>query len=188
MSEPLLAIARILGPHGVRGEVKAEVLTDFPQRFKTTRQVWLGEPPQPMGLQRARVAGRHVTLQLEGVETRDQAAALKGQLVQVPEQAAWPLPPGQYYWHQVIGLEAHATSGETLGRVAQILETGSNHVYVVHGPRGEWLLPATREVIRQVDLEQGLLMVELLPGMEPDRRRDAQPRQRPGTAARRREG
>lgn len=167
MTEPLLAIARIVAPHGVRGELKAVVLTDFPDRFSATRKVWVGTLPTPFRVQHAQLSGGQVLLKLSGIDDRDQAEQLRGQLVQVPESKAVPLPPGRYYWHQIIGLEVRDQAGELLGQVADILETGSNEVYVVRRAQGEWLLPATREVIKQIDLERGTIVVELLPGMGP---------------------
>ena len=163
----MLAIARIRSAHGVRGEVKADVLTDFPQRFRRTTTVWVGSPPIEHHLERTRLVDRQVILKFRGVETREQAQALRGQLVQVPESQAWPLPPGRYYWHQIVGLEVQDTAGRQLGRVTEILQTPSNDVYVVHANGREWLLPATREVIRSVDLAGGRLIVDLLPGMGP---------------------
>lgn len=167
MSESFLAIARVAGPHGLRGEVKANILTDFPERFHRTREVWLGSPPTRFLVQRARPTGRQVILKLEGIDTREQVEAWRGQLVQVPESEAVALPPGQYFWHQVIGLEVRGQDQRPLGRIREILQTGSNDVYVVQGEQGEWLLPATREVIKEIDPERGLVSVELLPGMGP---------------------
>lgn len=166
-TEALLAIARIVAPHGIRGEIRATLLTDFPGRFKHTTEVWLGNPPTPARVRRARLSGRQVVLQLEGVETRDQAEALRRQLVQVPESQAVSLPEGEYFWHQIIGLEVRDRIDVCLGRVAEVIETGSNHVYVIRGEHGEWLLPATREVIEKIDLDSGVIRVQLLPGMGP---------------------
>lgn len=168
MEEPLLAIARVVSAHGLLGEVKAEVLTDFPERFRHTVDVWLGTPPAPYHIERARLSGRSVLLKLQGVGTRDQAESLRGALVQVPESQAVRLPRGQYFWHEIVGLTVRDRQGVPLGRVAEILETGGNHVYVVRGERGEWLLPATREVIKRIDLGKGEILVELLPGMGPE--------------------
>jgi hypothetical protein len=73
---------------------------------------------------------------------------------------------GTYFQHDIIGLEVVTDSGEALGRVATILETGANDVYVVKGERGELLLPAIEDVIKQVDVRGGRLVIDLLPGLE----------------------
>jgi 16S rRNA processing protein RimM len=107
-----------------------------------------------------------VVLSLEGVEDRDAADALRGWLVQVPEQEAWKLPKGQYYWHQIVGLDVVTTDGRKLGTVAEILETGANDVYIIKREDGELLLPAIKDVVKKISPERGEMVVELLPGME----------------------
>ena len=89
-------------------------------------------------------------------------------MVQVPREEAIPLEEGEYYYFQLVGLTVETESGERLGRLAEVLETGANDVYVVRGPRGEVLLPAVEDVIRQVDLESRRVVVRLLPGMLPE--------------------
>ncbi len=105
---------------------------------------------------------------MDDVRDRNSAEELRGHLVQVRSQEAAPLGPGEYYEHQILGLNVVTTGGEALGRVAEILETGANDVYVVHGPRGEILLPARKEVIQDINLEAGRMTVILLPGLLPD--------------------
>ena len=75
------------------------------------------------------------------------------------------LPEGTYYHYQLIGLEVRTAEGDDLGRVVEVLATGGTDVYVVHGPRGEALLPATSEVVAAIDLEAGRMTVTPLPGM-----------------------
>ena len=126
--------------------------------------------PREHAVVRARVVphtrGAQVVLTLEGIEDRDAAEALRGWLVQVPENEAWKLPKGQYYWHQIIGLEVITKDGRRLGSVADILETGANDVYVVKREDGELLLPAIKDVVKKISPERGEMIVELLPGME----------------------
>jgi 16S rRNA processing protein RimM len=78
-----------------------------------------------------------------------------------------PLEAGQFYEHQIIGLNVVTTEGEPLGQVVQVLATGANDVYVVQGLRGEVLLPARVEVVRAIDLDAGTMTVALLPGLLP---------------------
>ncbi len=158
-------------PHGLDGTLLCEVVTEFPARFRTTRRVFLGDPPHPYSVRRARVRGGMLLLALEGVTSPEQAEALRGQEVQVPVEEAVALPPGRFYWHQVIGLEVRDEQGRLLGTVADILETGANDVYVVHGEAGELLLPAIRDVVLQIDPAAGTLIARLPPGLEPTRTR-----------------
>lgn len=162
-----LAIGRVIRAHGLRGELSVAVLTDFPERFETTEWVYLGNEFEatPYRLQSFRWHQQNVLLTLEGVTDRTQAERLKGQLVQVPLEEAMPLPDGSYYLYQLIGLKVEDTSGQFLGTIKEVLETGANDVYVVEHEGQELLLPAIPDVIKRVDLPQGIIVVHLLEGL-----------------------
>jgi 16S rRNA processing protein RimM len=162
-----LAIGRIARAHGVGGEVAVEVLTDFPERFAILETVYLGtnEDAQPFGLAGHRWHNERVLLTLEGITNRTEAERLRGCLVQIPLDEAMPLSDGFYYAHQLRGLTVVTGQGEILGQVTDFLETGANGVYVVGGQAGQVLLPAIPDVILRIDLDQGLIIVELPAGM-----------------------
>ena len=162
-------MAQVLAPHGIRGELKCRVITDFPrQRFRRGNTVLIdGESHVIQG---ARLQGRFVLLKLEDVADRDTAEALRNKDVQIRAEDAVALPRGQFYWHQVIGLRVEDTSThQPIGTVADILETGANDVYVVRGERGEILVPAIKDVVKEIDPAAGRMLIEPLPGMLPDR-------------------
>jgi 16S rRNA processing protein RimM len=163
-------VAQVLSPHGIRGELKCRVVTDFPrQRFKRGARVLLNGEPRTV--QAARVQGDTALLKLEGLDDRTSAEALRGATVEVPKDDPLKLPKGQFFWHQVIGLEVHTSDGEVLGTVRDILETGANDVYIVRavGGRGEILVPAIKDVVKQIDPDSGRMLIEPLPGMLPER-------------------
>lgn len=93
------------------------------------------------------------------------ARALVGHWLTAPPETSPDLPQGEYFHFQLIGLKAMTEEGEELGEVTEILATGSNDVYVVAGGQGEVLLPAISEVIREVDLDHGVMVVRLLEGL-----------------------
>jgi len=166
----LLVIGQVLGPWGTDGQVKIQILTDFPQRFKVLREVSV--QGKRMAVERARLYRGIVVLKLAEVEDRQSADALRGQLVEIDEKEAYPLPEGHYYWHQVIGLEVWTTQGVLVGTIKEILRTGSNDVYVVRqgspdfiGSSKEILIPAIEEVVRSVDLQSGKMVIELIEGI-----------------------
>lgn len=156
----------MVGARGLRGELVCAILTDFPERFASTREVLLGEPPSPYRVERQRVERGRLVLKLAGIRTREAAESLRGALVEVPADQAVELPPETYFWHQIIGLQVVEQDGRDLGRVVDILVTGSNDVYVVRDERRELLIPAIKDVVREIDLERGRILVELLPGLE----------------------
>ena len=167
-----LVIGQVLGAHGVRGELKVEVVSADPHRFDQLNKVYLGRDedsePVPRSLVGYRVHKGRVLLRLEGIEDRSVAEALRGYLVQIPFEEVPPLEEDEYFEHQILGLEVWTTSGEFLGRVSDILYTGANEVYVVNDPtqdRRDILIPAIAEVVQQVDLEAGRLVIQLLEGL-----------------------
>ena len=107
-------------------------------------------------------------LKLEGCDDRNAAEELRGLLVQIPIEDAAPLGEGEYYHYQLIGVEVETESGEGLGRVIEVLETGANDVYVVRGPRGEVLIPGIESVVRELDVKAKRMVVSPLPGMLDD--------------------
>ena len=158
----------MLAPHGIRGELKCRIVTDFPhQRFKRGATVQLRREPHVV--QSARIQGTTVLLKLSDVSDRNAAEALRGADVEVPTEAAIQLPKGQFYWHQVIGLEVEdATTHASLGQIRDILETGANDVYVVRTAQGkELLIPAIKEVVKEIDPSAGRILIEPLPGLMP---------------------
>jgi 16S rRNA processing protein RimM len=150
---------------GVRGEVKVDLTTDFPDRFTDLETIYVGPGRHAMRVLRARRHHGRVLLSLEAVEDRDAAAALQGLPLFVPRADAVPLPPGHYYHDQIFGLQVETSLGEPLGHIVEILVTGSNDVYVVQGERGEVLIPALKEVVRSIDLAAGRMVVEPVEGL-----------------------
>jgi 16S rRNA processing protein RimM len=159
----------VLAPHAIRGELKCRIVTDFPkQRFRRGNTVLIDGAAHV--IQSARIQGGHVLLKLEDVADRDAAEAFRNKEVQIRPEDAVALPKGQFYWHQVIGLQVEdATSHEILGSVTDIIETGANDVYVVKSERGEVLVPAIKDVVKQIDPAAGRMLIEPLPGMLPNR-------------------
>ena len=86
-------------------------------------------------------------------------------MITVPPEAVPQLPEGEYFHFQLLGIKVLTEEGEELGRISDILETGSNDVYVVNGPTGEVLVPALADVIVKVDLDQGIMEVNLPDGL-----------------------
>jgi 16S rRNA processing protein RimM len=161
-SEPV-TVGRILAPHGIRGELKVQPLTDFPERFEAGSRLWLNGEERTV--QRGRWAGRSVILKLRGLETRNEAEALRGAALTVPQPAEL-VDEGVYYLHDIIGLSVFDTSGETLGALEEVFSTGSADVYVVRGDRGELLLPALDDVVTEVDIPGGRIVVSVPEGLE----------------------
>ena len=168
-SEPrFLVIGRVIKPHGVRGDVKVEVHTELPERFAWLEYVYIGHrDPKPVAVEQVRFHKSWVLMKLAGYDDRNDAEKLRAQWLQVPKEEALPLEEGEYYLYQIIGCTVISDQDEVLGKVTEVIETKSNNVFVVEGPRGELLLPDTDEVIKEIDPDNGRLYVHLIPGLLP---------------------
>lgn len=160
-----LTIGRIVGPRGVKGELRVLILTDFPNRFVGLKKVFVGDDLMPYEVETSRLFKGSALVKLRGVENMLDAAKLKDKFVYVPVKEAVPLPEGQFYWYEIIGLEVWTTEGNLLGKVTDILRTGANDVYVVRNAR-EILIPAIEQVVKEIDVKKGRMVVELMPGLE----------------------
>ena len=110
-------------------------------------------------------ASDFIGLSFHGLTTQSQARELVDHWITVPASDVPDLPPGEFYHFQLLDLRVLTEEGEELGRVTDILETGSNDVYIVSGASGEILVPALADVIRDVDLDQGIMVVSLPDGL-----------------------
>ena len=137
----------------------------YPERFQQLRRVYVGEGHQPLDVRGLRRHGGRILLKLQGINSREEAMALSRSYLYVPGTETIALPPDEYFVYQIVGLRVETETGETLGTVRDVLETGSNDVYVVQGPRGEVLIPALKEVVRTLDLAAGRVVVRLPPGL-----------------------
>ena len=158
-----LAAARVLGPWGRHGYLRIASLSDVPGRFAPGARFLIGDDAYVS--EGALQQGKALLIKLHGVDTRWDAEDFRGALLETPIDEAAQLPEGEYYQHQVIGLAVRTTDGRDLGALADIIETGSNDVYVVRGPDGEVLIPAIPDVVQSVDMQAGVITVEPVPGL-----------------------
>jgi 16S rRNA processing protein RimM len=129
-----IAVGMITSAHGLRGELKVELHTDFPERFAPDVVVYLGEELQKVTITSARPHQGQMLLQFNGIDDRASADALRNVWVFIPEEEAVELEEDTYFVHDIIGLSVQTTSGKLLGTVGQVLFTGANDVYVVETP------------------------------------------------------
>lgn len=144
-----------------------EILTAYPERLPSHRVFYLGPQAKPYPVEGIRFHQGTAIVKLAGCDDRNAAEALRGLLVHIPLENAVPLEEGEYYYFQVVGVEVFTDQGERLGRVVDVLETKANDVYVVHGPRGEILIPAVEEIVRELDLTARRMIIVPIPGLLP---------------------
>jgi 16S rRNA processing protein RimM len=166
-TQSYLAIGQITSAHGIRGEVKVLVMTDFPERYRVGAKVYLGTLAdcRPTEIETVRPHKGMMLVKLSGVPDRNTAETLQGQYLMIPDEQAMPLGEHENYAHDLIGLAVETQDGKSLGTLVEILFTRANDVYVVSGPAGEILLPALREVILRVDLAAKKIIVAVPEGL-----------------------
>jgi len=176
-------IGQVVALFGVRGELKVRLFTDIPDRFAHLASVHLDPDYRCLEIERVRpYKGEMIILKLRGIDDANTAETLCGQRLLIPADQLARLPVGSYYQHDILGLAVLLPDGRPLGQIVDILQTGSNDVYVVREPDGrQALIPAIREVVRQVDLVHHTMSIEPLPGLlEPVMREDEDSESREG--------
>jgi 16S rRNA processing protein RimM len=144
-------VGRILAPFGLKGEVKVQSLTDNPDRLRAGSRIYAGL--QPLTITAAREAGGFTYLTFKGHNDRSSVEPLRHRMLQVREDELPPLPAGEYYRFQLIGLTAVDRAGVTLGTVAEVIETGANDVLRIERPDApELLVPLLDSTVLEVDL------------------------------------
>lgn len=168
-----LVLGEVLRPHGVRGELRIRILTDYPERIGDLKTVYLGTDIESPALKPYSVVGMRMhqnygLLTLQDITSRDKADRLRGQLIMVDIDHAVPLEEGEFYLFELLGLEVKTETGESLGTISEIIETGANDVYVVDSPRyGEVLVPVTEETVLETNIPAGIVTVRLPEGLIP---------------------
>jgi len=160
MSEKRVALGFISAVHGVNGWVKVHSWTR-PMEAILDYQPWLlGAEQKPVNIVDGRRQGKGLAALLPGTQDREQAMSLVGQQISVKRDQLPATDKNEYYWSDLEGLEVHTLSGEILGRVERLMETGANDVLVIRGAR-EHLVPFVQgQYVTHIDLAGGRMVVD----------------------------
>lgn len=166
--EQLLRVGVISSTHGVRGEVKVYPTTSDVNRFKNLKKVVLDTGREYLNLEISGVKffKNQVILKFKGIDNINDIEKYKGKDLLVNREDAVPLEENENYVADLIGLTVVTEDGETLGELTEVMETGANDVYVIETEDGrELLIPAIRDCILDVDLDEEVMTVHILPGL-----------------------
>lgn len=157
----LIAVAKVVAPHGIRGEVKIMPLTDFPERFYKTKRLLLSET-EAWEIESVRPQGLFFLVKFKGFDAPEVWAPFRNRLLHVTESELVPLAEGHFYIHDIIGLLVFDEAGVPMGRVEDVLQTGSNDVYVIKSDTGvETLVPALSTVVLSIDIPTKRMVVKM---------------------------
>lgn len=166
--EELIFIGEVIKPQGTKGEMRVFPLTTDPRRYNLLKEIWLirqGCAPVLKNIQRVRYYKNFVLLKLAGYDTPDQVKQQVGAKLGIPQSRLLPLESDTYYQSDIIGLKVYTAEERYLGRVERIFPTGGNEVYVVKNGSQEYLIPAIKQAIKEIDLKQGHILLRNLVGL-----------------------
>lgn len=154
-----ISIGQIVNTHGIKGEVKVYPLTDDTKRFKKLKKVYIdGEERNILS---CKLKPTTVVLKIEGIDSIEEGNKYRNKYLEVERENAVNLPEGRYFVIDIIGCSVEDTNGENIGKVYDVMETGSNDVYVVKGEK-EILIPAIEYVVTNIDIENKLITIKPL--------------------------
>lgn len=163
-------VGKIVNTHGIKGEVRVMPTTDFvDERFKAGEDLYLQEKTGRLKLtvEAARQHKGFILVKFVGYDNINDVQSFRDHELQVSSADQQPLEEGQYYYHQIIGLAVQTAEGKPLGTIKEILSPGANDVWVVSRPhQKDLLLPVIDDVVKKVDLEKQVVIVELMEGLE----------------------
>ena len=162
-----IKIGMVINTHGHKGELKILPLTDDINRFNEAEYFYVQKDNEYIKyhIKQCRIHQAKAVIAFCEIPDMNEAQKLKGKYLELPEAELMPLPDGHYYIYQLVGLDVY--EGEQfLGKLNDVLKTGSNDVYVVKGTTGkEMYLPAIKEVVGEIDLAAGVMKVTVPPGL-----------------------
>jgi 16S rRNA processing protein RimM len=162
-----LSIGQIINIHGFRGEVKVYPLTDDISRYKRLTEVYVEENTQLVKyeVESVKFLSSTIAMKLKGIDTEEAANKLRNFYIKVDRKSAVKLPKDSYFICDLIDLEVYNEKGLLLGTIRDVMQTGSNDVYVVQTAEKDILIPALKEVVKEVDLKNRKIVVELPEGL-----------------------
>ena len=168
MAEKMINVGRIIAAHGIKGQVKIEVLSDNPLRFLKGQLLFLPKIGKEMKISSVQEHNGFLLLGFEGVNDRNDAEALKDSLLQADIATVPSLPDGQYYYFQIEGMDVFDyDNGQALGKVAEVLEYTANDVFLIKREgKKDLLLPALKSVIKVLDIKNKRMEVKIPEGLE----------------------
>lgn len=158
----LVAIARIAKPRGLKGEVVADILTDFPERFDGLKSVIAVMPDdnrRELTIENHWFQSERLVLKFAGINSIEEGETLRNAEICVPEADAVELDEGEYFDWQLTGCRVVTVLGEQIGKVRELMRTGATEILVVDGDK-EYLIPFAEAICTEVDIENGVIVID----------------------------
>lgn len=164
MKNEILEVGKVVNTHGIRGELKIQPWVDDPAVFDELEYIYIGG--EKYNLTRSRFHKTCEIVAVEGIDDINEAEKFKNKIVTVERECLGELPDGTYYIADILGLSVICDDGRDLGKITQVISTGSNDVYQVEAPgKKPVLLPVIDDVVKEVNINEGIVKVTLIPGL-----------------------
>ncbi len=163
-----VVIGRITKPHGIRGAVKVEPITDDPERFKLLESVYLAKSDTEREIYQIsdlQYGNKQLIISFNNIESRNDAESLRGLFIEIPRSECLPLDEGSYYYFELIGYTVKTDSGEIVGTLDDVYEYPANDMFVIHKDDKEILIPVIDEFIDNVDDSTGVITIKPVEGL-----------------------
>ncbi len=168
MSKEFIVIGKVVSTQGNKGEVNVLPLTESIDRFKNLDNVFLRNKNSQtvLNIEKIRIKKETVILKLKDIENIEEAKMIVGSFLEVERKNAVKLPKDTYFIFEIIGLEVYTENNIFLGKIENVINTGSNDIYIVKGEnKKELLIPAIREVVKNVNLEKRRITINMVDGL-----------------------
>jgi len=168
LNQEFIIIGKVVSTQGNKGEVNVFPLTDSIDRFKNLATVFLknNNSQTILNIEKIRIKKNMVILKLKDIENIKEAKTIVGSFLEVERKNAVKLPKDTYFIFEIIGLEVYTENNVFLGKVENVISTGSNDVYIVKSKnKKELFIPAIREVIKDVNLGKKQITINMVDGL-----------------------
>jgi len=164
----MFVVGKVLKPKGLKGEVKVEIITSFPEHFKTLKTVFWQKDSRwnPLSIRTVSLRQGFVFLQFAEITSVDQAEQLRNAYLYIEKAQLQPLAEDEFYVHDLIGMRVFDEQERLLGEIVDVETHTSNDIYIVQSKQGaRYMIPAIKEVVKKVDLRNKTMHIHVLDGL-----------------------
>ncbi|MGD9897971.1 MAG: ribosome maturation factor RimM [Calditrichaceae bacterium] len=163
----MYVIGKFIKPQGIKGELKAEIITSFPERFTGLKKVYINEKEsQAYSIESVRLSDRFVFIKLKDINTREEAESLRNEYLYIPDDELKDLDEDEYYIHDLLGIKIYDEQDVLLGELIDVESISSNDIYTMKSVDGrEFMIPAIKDVILEVDITKKTMKIRNLEGL-----------------------
>lgn len=160
-----IKVGKIVNTHGIKGELKIISMTDYIERFEELEYIYTEKDNVKRNIRSVKYVKNLVVLSLEGIDSMNDAETFKNTLISIDKSQVRELPEGRYYIYDLEGLDVYLLNGDKLGKLTEVFQNSANDVYEVTDGKKKYYIPAIKQVIKEVNLQENKMVIEPLKGL-----------------------